>query len=373
MAEQAICQFVFCVECPILMKTAIIILGNSWVCPYVNTYKNALEKLGCVYDVILWDRDGSDSSAPIRFDSGRMNLDNPVLKSLAYIRYSRFIKKILLKNRYDRIVVSGPHLAILLSSFLRKRYKGKYIIDYRDIAVEQKRLFASAFSKALAGSYCNVISSPGFKEYLPGCYNYHISHNFDYDAAMRSLENSYPLWKGGLPLKVLTIGYIRNYCSNVKILQSLGNNNDYCLKFVGRGDATGTLQGYALSHSVANVDFYGFYKKEDEVTFVRDCDFINIYFPDDIEHSAIMSNRFYLALIYKKPVIVTAGSIQASLAEKYGLGVVVDDCTNLDAEIKKYISAFDYGIFCDKCNELLSLFAQEHRCLEKSIADFVRM
>lgn len=355
-----------------VMKVAIVILGNSWVCPYVNTYKRAFEKLGYAYDVILWDRDGSDASAPIRYSSGNVNLGNPLLKASAYIGYSRFIKKTVLENGYDKLVVSGPHLAILLSSFLRKRYKGRYVVDYRDIAIEQNPLLGKIYSRVLADSFCNVISSPGFKNYLPGKHDYLISHNFDFDAAVNSLSSDKPYFSDAIPLRVLTIGYIRNFSSNVKIIQTLGGNDDYSLKFVGRGDATETLKEYALLHKMTNVEFAGYYKKEDEASIVKECDFINIFFPNDVEHSAIMSNRFYLALIHKKPMIVTAGSTQAALVEEYGLGVVVYECDNLDSEIKKYLSAFDYGAFCEKCNGLLASFVDEHRELERVLAAFIQ-
>lgn len=354
------------------MKAAIIILGNSWVCPYVNTYKRAFEKLGYAYDVILWDRDGSDAVAPKRFCSGKANLDNPFLKAVSYIRYSRFIKRTILENEYDRLVVSGPHLAILLSSFLRKRYKGKYIIDYRDISVEQKPLLAGIYSKVLADSYCNVISSHGFKKYLPCRYDYFISHNFDFDIAVSALDNDFPACQNVSPLKVLTIGSIRNYSSNVKIIQSLGNDMDYDLHFVGRGEASESLKEYSAVHGMKNVSFEGFYKKNDEAAIVEKCNFINIFFPADAEHSTIMSNRFYLALIHKKPVIVTAGSTQAALVQEYGLGVVTSDCGNLSAEIKEYLSTFDYVDFCKKCNVLLSLFVEEHRTLERAIAGLMK-
>ena len=136
------------------MKAAIIILGNQWVCPYVNTYRRIFDKLGCSYDVILWDRDGSDASAPIKYSSGKANLDNPVVKAWHYVRYADFIKKTVSRNGYDRLVVSGPHLAILLSGILRRRYKGRYVIDYRDISVEQHLLLGGVYSKVLEGVHC---------------------------------------------------------------------------------------------------------------------------------------------------------------------------------------------------------------------------
>ena len=355
------------------MKTAIIILGNQWVCPYVNTYKHILEKSGSPYDVILWDRDGSDFAAPVRYSSGNADLANPVVKTWHYLKYAHFIKKSVLVNGYDRLVVSGPHLAILLARFLRKRFKGRYIVDYRDISIEQKPLLKSVYSKVLADSYCNVISSPGFREYLSKEYDFLISHNFAIDAAVDSLGTENPVWRLSSPLEVLTIGYIRNYSSNVKIIQSLGSNGSYSLRFVGRGDAAGALQGYAVSNGHTNVEFSGFYKKNDEATLVDSCNFINIFFPDDVEHSPIMSNRFYLALIHKKPVIVTEGSVQAALVKEYGLGVVTKECIGLDEDIRQYLSTFDYAMFCRKCNELLALFVEDYRALERSVAEFVRL
>ena len=353
------------------MKAAIIILGNSWVCPYLNTYKSIFDKLGCACDVVLWDRDGSDSEAPIRYSSGKANLANPVVKVWHYLKYADFIKKILRENTYDKLVVSGPHLAILLSGLLRKKYKGRYVIDYRDISVEQHLLLGGVYSKVLESSYCNVISSPGFKKHLPTKYQYLISHNFSVDAAMAALSSDATLWIKGNPLKILTIGYIRNYDSNVKIIQMLGGNEEYSLKFVGHGDAAVSLCEFAVANGYANVGFEGFYKKEDEAAIVAECDFINIFFPADTAHSAIMSNRFYLALIYKKPMIVAAGSIQAEYVKEYGLGVVAYGESNLDADIKGFLATFDYKAFCKKCNSLLLRFIEEHKALEGAMATFV--
>ena len=354
------------------MKAAIIILGNQWVCPYVNTYKRIFEKAGCPYDVILWDRDGCDVGMPIRYSSGKANLANPLVKAWHYLKYADFIKKSVSENGYDRLVVSGPHLAILLSGVLRGKYKGRYIIDYRDVSVEQHLLLGGVYSKVLESSFCNVISSPGFRDYLSKDYDYLISHNFSIDAAMESLGAEFPVWRQSFPLEILTIGYIRNYNSNVKIIQSLGGNDGYSLRFVGRGDAAVSLQEFAESKGYANVGFRGFYRKEDEAVLVASCNFINIFFPDDVEHSPIMSNRFYLALVHKKPVIVTEGSVQAALVRKYGLGVVTKDCVNLDKDIRDYLSAFDYIAFCKKCNELLALYVDEHRSFEQAVVSFLQ-
>jgi hypothetical protein len=70
-------------------------------------------------------------------------------------------------------------------------------------------------------------------------------------------------------------------------------------------------------------------------------------------------------------MIVTSGSLQAEYAKEYGLGVVVDGNSDIDADIKGFLSTFDYKVFCQKCNDLLSLFIEDHNVLQKTIAAFV--
>ena len=143
--------------------------------------------------------------------------------------------------------------------------------------------------------------------------------------------------------------------------------------FAGHGEASDSLKEHALSNNVGNVEFVGFYRKEEEASIVAGCDFINIFFPDDIKHSTIMSNRFYLALVHKKPMIVTAGSVQAGLVRRYGLGVVVgNDCEGLDEAIRNYLCTFSYDEFCERCNTLLASCIEEHLAFEKAVSGLLK-
>jgi hypothetical protein len=137
--------------------------------------------------------------------------------------------------------------------------------------------------------------------------------------------------------------------------------------FAGKGEASDSLKEYARSNNVGNVGFVGFYRKEEEASIVAGCDFVNIFFPDDVKHSAIMSNRFYLALVHKKPMIVTAGSVQARLVERYGLGVIVgNDCQGLDGAIRNYLRTYSHDEFCERCNTLLASFVEEYLAFENA-------
>ena len=180
------------------------------------------------------------------FSSYGVDVSSSITKLRYYLKYSAFIKETIKKRGYDRIIVSGPHLAILLSSFLINEYKGRYVIDYRDLAVEQYPILWQCFDRVLANSFCNVVSSQGFCRYLPKKHRYLLSHNFNIKNIMVGGEEvSTPVYDGSVPLKILTIGYIRNYDANVKVLSALANKSGYELLFVGRGDASVRLQKYA--------------------------------------------------------------------------------------------------------------------------------
>ena len=79
--------------------------------------------------------------------------------------------------------------------------------------------------------------------------------------------------------------------------------------------------------------FSGFYKKEDEFKYVEEADFLNIFYPRKISHDTALSNRFYNSLLYCKPMITTKDTVQGNYAEKYNVGVAVENCSNLAKEI----------------------------------------
>ena len=53
-----------------------------------------------------------------------------------------------------------------------------------------------------------------------------------------------------------------------------------------------------------------------------------------------MTNRFYLSLIFKKPMIVNKDSIQASFVKKYNLGIIISSEDNISERIMDYKNSF---------------------------------
>ena len=356
-----------------VMKIGVILPNNIWFCPYMSIYTHILDENKIDYDIISWNKDGRDPHIGYQYSDKSVLLNKGILsKIIAYAKYVRFVKNVVNENQYDKLIVFGPQISIFLSSFLAKRYKGKYILDYRDLSIEQKPILKQLFNKVLANSFFNAISSPGFKKCLSNKYHYVISHNFDISLVNKALGSNKEIPFNSSPINVLTIGGIRNYDSNVKVIESLANQENICVNFVGKGIAAEPLENYSKKRKFFNVYFKGFYEKHQEASFIIECSFINIFYPRIISHDTIMSNRFYNALIYKKPMIVTSNSTQGDYVEKYNLGLSVENCENLAEKLKAFIENQDAAEFNKRCNSLLREFVKDYELFKAKVLSFVK-
>lgn len=351
------------------MKVALILPANVWCCPFVNIYIKILDKDGIDYDIISWNKDGNEKQG-IQFDK-QYKTKGKLTKLMPYFEFASFVKKTIRQNKYDKLIVFTPQVAIFLCNFLKRHYNGRYIFDYRDLSIEQMFPFKLPFKKVLRHSYANVISSPGFKKCLPVGFEYLLSHNFDIDAVRRSLIEEGDKPQETKQVNVLTIGGIRDYSSNIEVVKSLANKENFLLKFVGKGSAADKIECYAKENEIKNIEFEGYYPKEKEAGYIKQATFLNIFYPRIITHDTALSNRFYNALIYRKPMIVTTDTTQGDYVEQNQLGLSLCNCDNLDKKMIDYLKSFDYNSFKGKCNELLSGFLQDYDLWESRVKDFL--
>ena len=223
------------------MKIGLILPGNLWFCPYVNIYTQILNDNNIDYDIISWNRDGSESSAETVFDLNVTSF-NRYQKLMPFLEYLNFIKKTLKKKKYQKIIVFGPQLGLLLYPFLKNNYKNNFILDYRDLSIEQLPFLNVLFKKVLSISSINVLSSEGFKKHLPKG-EYVISHNFSSDKAASRNESSVQIFEKET-VNVLTIGSIRDFEANLEVVKALGNKENIKIYFVGKGEVSSLLENY---------------------------------------------------------------------------------------------------------------------------------
>ena len=349
-----------------MKKIALIVSNNLWSCPYVLIYSKLLDKWGITYDIISWNRCGQKEEC-IQFNLLEKSR-NPIALLWSFWRFSKFVQKIVKRNDYKRLVVFDSQLGIFLSSFLNKKFKGKYVFDYRDLSIEQNPFFKNKFIRLLSNSCLNIISSPGFKRYLPSTFDYIVCHNINIDLAIKSLRDDVEKYSGE-KIRILTIGAIR-VDSNYEVIDAIGNKADLFLSFVGRGPASIELEKYVNHKGFGNISFSGFYKKEEEPSIYKNHAFVNIIYPLIPSHISALSNRFYNSIIYRRPMLVRSGTIQGDYAKRYKVGLVINDCDNLPNFILDYNKQLNYDEYSNRCKELLESFVKDNLKFESLFNQF---
>ena len=358
------------------MRIGLLIPANLYFAPYVKIYTTILDELQVKYDLIYFDKKGLNEPAAHRFSLPMDATASQWKRLVNYIRYSCFLRKTIKRESYDKLIVFGPQIGIFLYGFLKKHYRHRFILDYRDLSIEQR--FKKRYEALLKISSFNVISSPGFKRCLPENFDYILSHNFDINILTQALLEKplkpVELMRPNQPISVLTIGGIRDYEQNAAVMMSLANNPSFRVAFVGRGEenADVKLRELAEKNHVTNVHFQGYYEKKDEPRIVQESTFLNIFYPRKLSHDTALSNRFYNSLIFRKPMITTADTIQGDYASKYGVGIAIKDTKNLSMNLNNYIQQFKPDEYERNRKLLLNSFMDDYNTFVCAIRNFVK-
>ncbi len=343
------------------VKVALVLAGNIENAPYLSYYTDMLTEKHIGYDIISWDRLSFGTKGTYCFSLPSDDFQPFYKKMIDYVKYSGFIKKTILNNAYDVVIVFTVANIIFLGSFLLKHQK-PFIIDIRDYS-PLIPFFRKRIRKTLEGARLNVISSTGFKKFLPTGIEYEISHNVQHHYLL-SQHEAFVLPENK-PLCITSFGLIRDYLVYQKLLTELKNSPKYNCAIAGPGIEP--LQEFATKNAVHNVKFSGRYNKEQESSMLIDSDFIFILLPRSVAHDYAMANRFYQALVKRRPMIVNEGSIHADYVKAYHLGIVMSLNENIATRLNHYIDSFDHIKFNDGCNKLIFEIEKDIQQFEKAL------
>jgi hypothetical protein len=348
------------------MRIALVLASNLYMSPYVCYYADILDRAGASYDIISWNRFGVDEPGVHAFDL-RSRLDKNVVGKMAdSFRYCRFVKSRLRQGTYDKLVVFTLQNALMLCPFLKKRYARNYIVDIRDYSVAQ-RFFGHRLPGTIQNAAMTVISSGGYKAWLPQADNYVIRHN---TSAFMPLEMQAGI-EGRTTYKILTIGAIGYYDANRAMIESLADDPMFELEFVGSGRDEQKLKDFVTSHKIRNVNFQGRYAKQDEPMFLKGAALISILIDESLNSITCMSNRFYLSVVYGIPMIVDDNTEQARWVRQYNLGVVIDKASGIKEQIVRYLQAFDREKFDAGRKASLKIVQQDVEEFEGRFKEFL--
>ena len=351
------------------MKVAVLLYQNMRHAPFFKFYEHILQSMNNVdYDVLYLDRhpelrepkDAHHIAIPwIGTDDHKY-----LLKMLTGISYAVQVRRIIALGQYDFIIVLTTMPGVLLSGFLSKHYHNKYIVDIRDYTKEHFSLYYKAEKKLVDNSALNVISSPDYSLFLPAS-EYHVCHNLNIEDS--NSENR--IFKKA-DNKHIVIAYIGNiqYAEYCQQLIDLVNKDDrFEFHFYGSEGGNQVVTNFVnYLHNPRIVMEGSFRPGEKPSIFARSDLIFNCYGNNNNIVKYAISNKYYDAACYRRPLLVSPDTTMARLTGKFAFSLDLQNCCNLN-ELYLWYCGIDNLSFDNYCKSVVDNANLENSILEATI------
>ncbi|PKE48973.1 hypothetical protein CW677_02150 [Macrococcoides caseolyticum] len=262
------------------------------------------------------------------------------------INFRKTLKKILDENKYKLIIILHSQISVICNDILLKN-NISIILDIRDYIFEDNKVYSYFQNKIIKKSEMVVISSPGFKNFLPKG-KYYICHNtFENYKEYTKIKHN----KKDENIIIGQIGYIRFIDINKKLINSFENDRRFILKFIGKGSLD------LKKKNVSNLYLKDEFNAEDTLKFYKDLDFINNYYgygKKNLKYA--LSNKLYIAALLNIPIIVSPNTYMEKYVNKYNLGLSIDIEADINLQkdkIYEYYKNLDFEDLKYSCQKML--------------------
>ncbi len=337
--------------------------------PYMNFYLENIDRENNEVHILYWNRDLQEEEKKNysdcilhEFSFYQEDDVSKISKIKGFVEYRKFASKVIKEGKFDFIFVLHSLPGVLVADILKKKYKNKFIFDYRDSTYEFLPPFKKIVGDLVGFSKATFVSSDAFRRFLPQDQNEKIytSHNILTD----SLNHRDEKRNFGIPSEKIRIafwGFIRHEEVNIELIKKIGKDNRFELHYYGREQQIAfNLKKYVNDNGINNVFFHGEYKPEDRYEFIKITDIIhNIY--DDDNTLLAMGNKYYDGAIFKIPQICTKGSFMGETAEKAGIGKAFDyKSESFCDDVYSYYTGIDCEKFIECCDRETERFVSEY-------------
>lgn len=348
-------------------KVLIICFANLRNVPYINSYTNIMDDNNVNYDIVYWKRYNIEENIKCdklyTFNLLQNDEINKIVKMKNMIAYGKYVKKIIEKEKYNKIIVLTTLLGVILERYLTRYKKNKYILDIRDHSYEHIKVYYTILNKLMKNAAINVISSTGFKNFLPEVDTV-LCHN-----CATGLES-----KGTMPVQsdkivISFIGQVRYSQKYMNFLESIKNNEKIIFRFYGFGEDLNYLQEYKNKNHINNIEFYGAYKPCEKEKIIKETDIIFNVYGNDLHVKYAVSNKYYDALVYQKPMIVSKGTTMEEITCGFSYSVTSD---KFDAtELIKWYEDLDYNKIEKICSAKLEKVKADMDIFDRYVKNFL--
>lgn len=347
------------------MKVSIIAFNNLNKSPYVNTYADFCRDNGIEYEVIYPDRGNiaenvSGVEKAVFWDSSKGKLYN-------FLHFRKAAIRELKKSKSDFVIVLTTMPAILLSGYLIRNYKGKYLVDVRDYTYENFKPYYAVEKRVMKYAAMRVISSPGFKKFLPP-ENYTLCHNMnpEYanpgDAKFEKKEDEIIIGYVG------TIAY-KNQCLN--LIKLVEKDERFRFYFYGDEGSDRRISEYLEKNPSDRIKTFGAYKPDEKVAIMKNVDILfNVYgFGNNLVDYAL-SNKLYDAFYMNIPLLTSPNTSMSEEASDFSYDIDFSKTENLDG-LYNWYQSIDAGAFKDYSVKYLKSVTETQNVFCKRLKDFL--
>lgn len=356
-----------------MKKFCFVLLDSLNRAPYIVKYLNA-SKFN--YDIVLWDRGrnsdscGADSCFYLKTGKQMHGILGQLQKALAYVKFAFFASDKLRKNNYDGVFVFTANTAMLCSNILRKKYKGKYILDIRDYWKEYEKWFYNIEKKLVDDCYAAVISSRAYSSFLPK-HEYFVSHNSQIitEAEKKHFRSRNLQHKR---IVLACIGGIKYADYDKNVIRYFANDPRFELHYVGRGYEI--LQKYCDESAIYNVVIEGEFPINETMLKYDNVDMIlNMYGNHNPKLDYALSNKLYFSAQLAMPILVCPDTYMAEVVEENGLGMKIDinDCTDKD-RLWDFYTSLDRTSYIQKCDVFMKKTEEDEEKFRSLVAAFTQ-
>ncbi len=333
-----------------MKKICFISCTNLYLVPYLKNYLSLVRGQS---DILVWNRHN------IKEKVQRCNVieyrkeieDNNASKKeklRGYAGFSKFLRSYLRTHRYDIVICLQTVGALLCTDVLLRFYKRKYIIDIRDFSIEGNKALSYVEKILLQNSRLNVISSEGYRNFLPPKLEYQLVHNY----SQIDKENLQQFRKNKIDhtsLNLSYIGLIRFQEQNKKIIDLFANDRRFHINFIGKNALE--LKEYIKAKGIDNVTLIDQFPAEKTLDYYKDTDAIlNVYGHGTPLLDYALSNKLYYAAALNIPILVSKGTFMENISVQYKFGFVLDfEDKEIKDKLYSYVINIDREKFFDDC------------------------
>lgn len=336
--------------------------ANTAFMPYAESYLSVLRGLGVAPLSVIWDRLGDEpvSSSSVIYKDGKTGTKRGVFD---YVGFSEFVRKTLRPHPNAKVIVFGIPTAFFIRRSLLTGYPSRYILDIRDY---HKVGSVYPLAGLIGASAMTVISSPGYREWLPSGFDFVVDHNtqgaFFKEAAAKALPET---------LRISYIGALRDFPEQKALIDVLGNRDDAILEYHGFGEINKRLQHHIIRQGVVNASITGRYSKGEERNLYANCDLVNVVISGTSKNSrTLLPNRLYQAVAHRKPVLTLGGTYLARVVETWGLGLVLRSLNDAANELRCFRLAHNPVTFERNCWNFAQYVMRDKAVFEEKLKCF---